>query len=263
MSHLPQLLSAMSKALGYPTEYTSEAAELLYVVLQHELPEAASEIATFGAFIERHQVWEVEEAYTRIFDINPACSLEVGWHLFGEEYARGMFLVRMRQEMKKYELPESTELPDHIVHVLSVVTSMPEDEATRFVKACVQPAVETMKETLVDQDTPYRHLINALSMVMTYTWGEPVTEEDVDSGSDGVDRLHRHPVVHGELPAEGISSSPFHSDTLHPLTAANAEQASCGSTPDLVQLEIPVPENISGDSNADNQPTTPDATSKS
>ena len=48
---------------------------------------------------------------------------------FGEEYARGMFLVRMREEMRKYNLAESVELPDHISHVLAVVAAMPDDEA--------------------------------------------------------------------------------------------------------------------------------------
>jgi len=38
------------------------------------------------------------------FDINPACALEVGWHLFGEDYMRGQFLVRMREELSKYEI---------------------------------------------------------------------------------------------------------------------------------------------------------------
>ncbi len=43
---------------------------------------------------------------------------------------------------------ESAELPDHISHVLAIVAAMPDDEATRFVTACVQPAVEKMNAAL-------------------------------------------------------------------------------------------------------------------
>ena len=42
-----------------------------------------------GSFVEQHELWQIEETFTRTFDVNPACALEVGWHLFGEEYARG------------------------------------------------------------------------------------------------------------------------------------------------------------------------------
>ena len=93
MSHLPKVLNALSKLLSYPDESTIQTAELLYVLLMEELPEAASEASTFGSYVSQRELDEVEEAFTRIFDINPTCALEVGWHLFGEEYARGMVTV--------------------------------------------------------------------------------------------------------------------------------------------------------------------------
>ncbi len=42
-----------------------------------------------------------EELYTRTFDLNPVCALEIGWHLFGEDYERGAFLVRMRDQLRR------------------------------------------------------------------------------------------------------------------------------------------------------------------
>ena len=80
-----------------------------------DVPEAAKEISAFGAFIEQHDLWEVEEAFTQTFDVNPACALDIGWHLFGEEYARGMFLVRMREELRKHGLARNgrTARPHH------------------------------------------------------------------------------------------------------------------------------------------------------
>ncbi len=40
---------------------------------------------------------EIEEMFTRTFEINPVCALEVGWHVYGEEYARGALMVRLRE----------------------------------------------------------------------------------------------------------------------------------------------------------------------
>ena len=37
---------------------------------------------------------QIQELYTRTFDINPVCTLEIGWHIFGEDYARGALLVK-------------------------------------------------------------------------------------------------------------------------------------------------------------------------
>jgi hypothetical protein len=123
--------------------------------------------------------------------------------LFGEEYARGLFLVRMREEMRKYNLPEAVELPDHITHVLAVIGAMPEDEAKRFVTACVLPAVAKMKSALDDKASAYKHVVAGLADVLQHVWGngESLSDgsesnhHDAHSASDGVDLLHRFPVA--------------------------------------------------------------------
>jgi nitrate reductase delta subunit len=198
MSHVPKVLNAFSRLLSYPDEHTVQTLELLYVVLQGEIPAAASGVAEFGEFLEQHEAWEVEEVFTSTFDVNPACALEVGWHLFGEEYARGMFLVRMREELRKYDLPESVELTDHLSHVLAIVAAMPDDEATRFVQACVQPAVEKMNQSLTEKETPYRNVVASLASVLRHVWGvNAAGERDqiLQSRTTGMDPLHAFPVA--------------------------------------------------------------------
>ena len=209
MSHMPKVMDAFARLLTYPDQHTSQAAELLFIVLQGEISDAANDISQFGAFLEQHEPWQVEEAFTGTFDVNPACALEVGWHLFGEEYARGMFLVRMREELRKYDLPESAELTDHISHVLAVVASMPDDKAAKFVTACVQPAVEKMNEALAEKDSPYRHVISSLASVITEKWGasKKSDQEDVLASRPAeVDPLHAFPVA-GVGCGDGCSGS--------------------------------------------------------
>src|SRR6266568_3182701 len=55
-----------------------------------------------------------QELYVQTFEFNPACTLELGWHLFGENYERGEFLVRMREQLRRHGIAESNELPDHL-----------------------------------------------------------------------------------------------------------------------------------------------------
>jgi nitrate reductase delta subunit len=220
MSHLPKVLDALSKLLSYPDEHTVQTAELLYVLLMDELPEAASKASAFGLFADQHDLHELEETFTRTFDVNPTCALEVGWHLFGEEYARGMFLVRMREELRKYGLPESAELPDHLCHVLAVLAAMPEEEATRFVKPCVQPAVEKMNAALEGKGTPYAHVVSSLSLVLRHAWGEPA-ETTAESAANGTG---------------AFASDPLRAFPVADVMAGGA--SSCGEPLDLVPLTI-------------------------
>lgn len=208
MSHIPKVLGAFTRLLSYPDQHVGQAAELLFVVLQDEIPAAGRELSQFGAFLEQHELADVEEAFTRTFDVNPACALEVGWHLFGEEYARGMFLVRMREELRKYGLAESTELPDHVSHVLAVVDAMPAEESARFVQACVQPALEKMNDALAAGDSPYRHVMAGLVLVVREIWGQHEHTRAVqilESRRPDVDLLHAFPVadVHQEASCGG------------------------------------------------------------
>lgn len=203
MPHLPEILRAFSRVLSYPDERMLERAEFLYVALQSGLPDAARDISEFGRFVEQCEPGDLEEAYTTMFDVNPACALEVGWHLFGEEYARGQFLVRMREELRNYGIAESSELPDHLTHVLAVVAAMPDNEAARFVRACVLPALEKMQTALDATDSPYGGVLRSLVQVFEHRWQDATERPEVGnarthaarSPTDSVDLLHAFPVA--------------------------------------------------------------------
>lgn len=173
-------LGTISRLLSYPENHYVQLVELLYLLVQSKLPDAAKGISDFGQFVEQCDKYELEEAYTRTFDVNPSCALEIGWHLFGEDYTRGQFLVRMRGELAKHEIPESGELPDHLTHVLAVVAAMPDDDAHQFLHACVFPAIHKMQAALDKNGSPYRHLIRCLVLVLENDYGasEPWGEND-------------------------------------------------------------------------------------
>jgi len=98
----------------------------------------------------------MQELYVRTFEFNPACTLEIGWHLFGENYERGEFLVRMRQELRRHGIAESTELPDHLAHLLPLVARMEREEAARLAGEYLLPALGKIQ---LAQDNPYRPVI--------------------------------------------------------------------------------------------------------
>lgn len=107
---------------------------------------------------------DYQELYTRTFDINPVSSLEIGWHLFGEAYERGAFLVKMREKLRMHQVEESTELPDHLVHVLKLVGRLESEEQKAFVSHFLHPALKKMLDGFEGKSNPYEHLIRALSV---------------------------------------------------------------------------------------------------
>ena len=213
---IQKTLRAFGQLLSYPNQHTSEAAELLYIILMSDVPEAAKGISAFGAFIEQHDLWEAEEAFTQTFDVNPSCALDIGWHLFGEEYARGMFLVRMREELRKHGLVETAELPDHITHVLAIIGEMSDEDAGRFVRACMLPAMLKMRDALANTGSPYSSVVSSLTTTLHHVWGAGfvLTDGSESKHSDGstidrsVDLLHAFPVadVHSGCGGGGCGS---------------------------------------------------------
>jgi nitrate reductase molybdenum cofactor assembly chaperone len=180
VSEKERSFGTLARLLSYPDNHYLELVELLYLIVQNQFPDAARGVSEFGQFAEQCGEYELEEAYTRTFDVNPSCALEIGWHLFGEDYMRGQFLVRMRGELARYEIPESSELPDHLAHVLAVLAAMPDDVARQFSHACVFPAIYKMQAALEKNGSPYRRLIHCLVAVLEHHFGasEPWDEND-------------------------------------------------------------------------------------
>jgi nitrate reductase assembly molybdenum cofactor insertion protein NarJ len=102
----------------------------------------------------------MQELYVQAFEFNPACTLEIGWHLFGENYERGEFLVRMREQLRRHGIAESTELPDHLTHLLPLVDRMDHNEAAELAGQYLLPALSKIKDGL--RDHGYRPVIAAI-----------------------------------------------------------------------------------------------------
>jgi nitrate reductase delta subunit len=107
--------------------------------------EAAAVFREFRAGIAGLSTEELQELFTRTFDLNPMCTLEIGWQLYGEDYQRGEFLVKMRQQLREYDLAESGELPDHLSHALMLLGKLDAEDAAEFASCYLLPALDKMR----------------------------------------------------------------------------------------------------------------------
>ncbi len=170
---MPELDHALAALLTYPEADYPQRVE---TSLRASTPECRESLEHFAGAVEKLEVWELQELFTRTFDMNPVCSLELGWQLFGENYERGLLLVRMREELRRYGLCESTELPDHLTHVLELLERMDHETAADFAAACVLPALEKMLAALRGKENPFESVLLAIQRFLHVRFPEiPLT----------------------------------------------------------------------------------------
>ncbi len=145
---------------------------------------------------------ELEEMFTRTFDFDPKRALEVGWHIYGEEYARGALLVRLRSELREHSIPESRELPDHMTHVLILLGRLEGSDANELAGRYVLPAIDLLLAAIADTDCPYEPLLKVTRSVVR------AMHPDATVGAP-VERRGKPPGWRNRLPMiQGMPSTP-------------------------------------------------------
>ena len=124
-------------------------------------PSRDSNGAAFLAAIEGKSLEEIQELYINAFDFRPDCTPNLGYHLFGDDGRRGLFLAELKERMQNSGIPLGAELPDHISLVLRYIDAA-EDDRAAVIQDCLVPAVTRMAEALDSSGNPYRHALRAL-----------------------------------------------------------------------------------------------------
>jgi len=162
-----QRYERLSRLLDYPEEGGfPEAVAQCVEALKERYGEAAALLRPLHEHVRAMSNEEIQELYTRTFDINAVCTLEIGWHIYGEDYARGALLVKLREQLRLMNVPESCELPDHLTHVLLLFGRMAGEEADELAARYVLPGLDKMLEGMKTGEHPYRALIETISHVV-------------------------------------------------------------------------------------------------
>ena len=161
MNTEPAAFEALAGLLRYPDGGYRERVEGCAAALEGLSAEAAARMGAFAGEVAGLNREELEELYTGTFDLDPACTLDLGWHLYGEAYERGRFLVALRGLLREHDIVESGELPDHLSHVLPLLGRLPSGEAAELARGAVAPALATMSKALESTENPYHHVLAA------------------------------------------------------------------------------------------------------
>ncbi len=158
-----QGLRLFADLLDYPGPSTPERAEDLCLRVLAPRSPASAPLEGFREFLARASPGEIEEAYTRAFDLEAPTSLYVGFHLFGDTARRGPFLVGLKRAYGRAGFETGPELPDHLAVLLRFLAVRPGCEERReLLQDCVGPALAAIRRGLAARRLPYGLLLDAL-----------------------------------------------------------------------------------------------------
>lgn len=147
--------------LDYPEHSIANSPGDCAAELAVQAPDGYSEIMDFCTAIAQKNLGQLQEFYTNAFDLRPDCTPNLGYHLFGDDGRRGLFLVELKERMKTRGIQLGVELPDHIALILRYL-DLAEEERPSVIEDCLLPAVSRMVEVLDHSGNPYEHVLRAL-----------------------------------------------------------------------------------------------------
>ena len=156
----------LSYVLRYPTAEVAAAR-----------PELVAEVAALPGGPVREALerflagWTGDETalaarYVETFDLRRRASLELTYYAHGDTRERGMALLRLKKLYRAAGLPmECPELPDHLT-VMLAFAALAEPGMGEALLSQHRPAVELLRLSLHDSESPYAHVLDALAELL-------------------------------------------------------------------------------------------------
>ncbi|MBI4446647.1 MAG: nitrate reductase molybdenum cofactor assembly chaperone [Acidobacteria bacterium] len=158
----------LAALFSYPTATYLQHAEQTARLFSPLKGEIVTLLEEFNRQVQSLSLEKIQELFTATFDLNPVASLEIGWHLHGENYERGRFMVEMREQLRRLGVEEKTELPDHLTHVLPMAGRMPYREVPLFLDSSVLPGLAKIQAALKEKDNLFEPLLRATEVFLNH-----------------------------------------------------------------------------------------------
>lgn len=163
------LVELLAQVLDYPAGAVARRAREAAAALAETSPEAAARLARFVEFAVSVPAGALEEAYTAAFDLQPVCSLYVGYQLFGDGEKRGLFLSRLCALYREHAFRWGTEMADHLVVMLRFLAEKggASRDGAILLNDAVLPALAKMAEAFQGGNNPYRDVVEAVQLALS------------------------------------------------------------------------------------------------
>ncbi len=149
----------------YPDANLGSTIDKVSSLLEEKHPDGVKDILPFQEFLKTYNLQQQQEYYIKTFDVNAICYLDIGYILFGEDYNRGEFLVKLSEEHKKAGNDCGSELADHLPNLLRLFEKSEDKNFVEELAYCLMiPALKEMLKSFKNEANVYR---NVLQLVIT------------------------------------------------------------------------------------------------
>lgn len=140
----PDLLT-LAALVDYPTAGLPSTVNEVQLLLNEKYELLADALQPFTDFASTASIDEMQELYTRTFEVQAITTLDLGYLLFGDDYKRAELLVNLNREHSLVGNDCGTELADHLPNVIRLVARLQDDPARReLVEKLVCPGLQKM-----------------------------------------------------------------------------------------------------------------------
>jgi nitrate reductase assembly molybdenum cofactor insertion protein NarJ len=149
-----QQYSALAHLFAYPGEEYISNVNGCAATLKENYPEAYVKLEPFIAWVNSHEIHDIEELFGKTFHIQAICYLDMGYVLFAEDYKRGEFLVQMKREQANAGIDCGEELADNLPNVMRLMAVMTDEVflrefAVRVVKVALEKMIKEFDESRI------------------------------------------------------------------------------------------------------------------
>jgi nitrate reductase delta subunit len=165
---------------------------------------ATSALERFGRWWGSADPLALEQHYVETFDLDKRCGLYLTFYGEGDRRQRGAALLRLKRLYRAAGLPlEGSELPDFLPVMLEFAATAP-DRRGDIVLREHRAALELLRRSLHDRDTPYADVVDAVCL----TVGE----------ASAADRARAIKLAAAGPPQELVGLEPYAPPELMPTT---------------------------------------------
>jgi nitrate reductase molybdenum cofactor assembly chaperone NarJ/NarW len=157
-----------AELLDYPGPTTEENTRKCIALVAPASAEAAEKVRQFEAGCVARSLTQIQELYTKSFDLRPDCTLNTSYHLFGDDWRRSIFLAELKGIYNSCSFETGNELPDYLCLILRFLgTKERSGQTGELVEECVIPAVRHILLLIGQEENPYKEVLEALLLWLT------------------------------------------------------------------------------------------------
>lgn len=152
-----------SLALQYPDdELIAGRSELATAAAKLPRGAIAEALGLFFAWFVQTPPIELAQHYVKTFDLHKRTGLYVTFYSHGDRRERGLVLLRLKQLYRAAGLPPAgPELPDYLPLMLEFAAAAAPEQGDHVLREH-RPALEVIRLSLHDQNSPYEHVLDAV-----------------------------------------------------------------------------------------------------